>query len=68
MTTLPSLNEFLDHSLANAGSALLLYLQSKLLSGVEMDHEIVRSVWPCIEDQRLDEKTSNLLFVIQSRK
>ena len=63
MTTLPSLNEFLDHSLANAGSSLLLQLQSKWLSGVEIDHENVGGVWPCIEDQKLGEKTSYLLLI-----
>ena len=63
--SLLSLNEFLDHSLANAGSSLLLQLQSKWLSGVEIDHENVGGVWPCIEDQKLGEKTSNLLFIAQ---
>ena len=63
--SLLSLNEFLDHSLANAGSSLLLQLQSKWLSGVEIDHGNVGSVRPSIEDQKLGEKTSNLLFIAQ---
>ena len=63
--SLLSLNEFLDQSLANAGSSLLLQLQSKWLSEVEIDHKNEGSVWPCIEDQKLGEKTSNLLFIDQ---
>ena len=56
MTTLPSLNEFLDHSVANGGSFLLLQLQSKWPSGGGIDHKNVGSVWPCVEDQKLGEK------------
>ena len=62
--SLLSLNEFLDHSLANAGFSLLLQLQSKWLSGVEINHENVGSVWPCTEDQKLGEKPPILSLLL----
>ena len=69
MTTLPSLNEFLDHSVANGGSFLLLQLQSKWPSGSGIDHKNVGSVWPCIEDQKLGEKLqSTLCYSMQKLK
>ena len=59
MVTLHSLNEVLDHSLANALSLLALHLQCLCLNEVETNHEIVQQVFGVVlKTKKSDVETS----------